>query len=334
MKYFYVSGIVAIVVLVGLYVMTGNFSYVYQAVVLSLVEVSLSFDNAAVNAVKLEEMSLEWQKLFLWVGIPIAVFGMRFLLPLVIVSYAGDIHFSQAWDLAFSNHEKFSSILTTAHVAVAGFGGAFLMLTAMTYFLDAEKDKHWLSFLEKPLTWKGFSGLNIHLAQTAIIVLAIYGICHRDDFLYGAVSGMILFVVIECLKTALSLADENMTTSLSRFGSGLALFIYLEILDASFSFDGVIAAFALSKDVIIVAVGLGIGAMFVRSMTVSLVNSGQLKEYEYLENGAFWSIFMLSVYMLAAPFFNTLNYIVALTSAGILLASVVSSVKAKTLQTT
>ena len=79
--------------------------------------------------------------------------------------------------------------------------------------------------------------------------------------------------------------------------SGLGGFLYLEVLDASFSFDGVIGAFALSNNMII-ALGLSVGAMFVRSMTIHLVRTGTLAQYRYLEHGAFWAIIVLGVIML------------------------------------
>ena len=78
---------------------------------------------------------------------------------------------------------------------------------------------------------------------------------------------------------------------------GLGAFLYLEVLDASFSFDGVIGAFALTQNLFLIAIGLGIGAMYVRAMTVMLVERGTLAEFRYLENGAFWSILILSILM-------------------------------------
>src|SRR5207245_6010504 len=73
------------------------------------------------------------------------------------------------------------------------------------------------------------------------------------------------------------------------------LFLYLEVLDASFSFDGVVGAFAITSDPIIIAIGLGIGAMFIRSLTVYLVKKGTLAEYVYLEHGALYAIGALAI---------------------------------------
>ena len=87
--------------------------------------------------------------------------------------------------------------------------------------------------------------------------------------------------------------------------AGFGAFLYLEVLDASFSFDGVIGAFALTNNLIIIAIGLGIGAMFVRSMTVYLVRKGTMSEYRYLEHGAFYAIVALAVIM----YINTFSHI-------------------------
>ena len=78
---------------------------------------------------------------------------------------------------------------------------------------------------------------------------------------------------------------------------GLGAFLYLEVLDASFSFDGVIGAFALTNNILLIAIGLGVGAMYVRSMTIMLVERGTLAQFRYLEHGAFYSIFALSIVM-------------------------------------
>ncbi|MBU2033178.1 MAG: DUF475 domain-containing protein, partial [Alphaproteobacteria bacterium] len=77
-------------------------------------------------------------------------------------------------------------------------------------------------------------------------------------------------------------------------------FLYLEVLDASFSFDGVIGAFALSNNMVVIALGLSIGAMFVRSMTIHLVKKGTLAAYRFLEHGAFWAIIVLGGIMLSS----------------------------------
>ena len=80
--------------------------------------------------------------------------------------------------------------------------------------------------------------------------------------------------------------------------TGLISFLYLEILDASFSLDGVIGAFALSSNIFVIAAGLGIGAFFVRSFTIYMLRQGTLQSYRYLEHGAFYAVVALAIMML------------------------------------
>ena len=109
---------------------------------------------------------------------------------------------------------------------------------------------------------------------------------------------------------------------------GLGAFLYLQVLDASFSFDGVIGAFALSSNLFIIALGLGIGAMFVRSMTIMLVEKGTLAEYRYLEHGAFYAILALAAIMLLAVRFHIPETITGLIGAGLIGLSFVASTRA------
>jgi hypothetical protein len=111
--------------------------------------------------------------------------------------------------------------------------------------------------------------------------------------------------------------------------SGLGGFIYLNILDASFSFDGVIGAFALSNNMIIIALGLSIGAFFVRSMTIHLVKKGTLAEYLFLEHGAFWAIIALGIIMLASAKFHIPETITGLIGATLIGLSLWWSVRHK-----
>jgi hypothetical protein len=118
-------------------------------------------------------------------------------------------------------------------------------------------------------------------------------------YLVAGIFGLLTFIAVEALGNVLE-GSEDATGVVVR--SGLASFLYLEVLDASFSFDGVIGAFALSNNLFIIALGLGIGAMFVRSLTVMLVDKGTLSEYRYLEHGAFWAIIALSIIMLTSAY--------------------------------
>jgi hypothetical protein len=104
------------------------------------------------------------------------------------------------------------------------------------------------------------------------------------------------------------------------------LFLYLEVLDASFSFDGVVGAFAITSDPIIIAIGLGIGAMFIRSLTVFLVRKGTLNDYVYLEHGALWAIGALAVLLLVTMKWEVPEVVTGLIGVGFIAAAFVSSI--------
>jgi len=104
------------------------------------------------------------------------------------------------------------------------------------------------------------------------------------------------------------------------------LFLYLEVLDASFSFDGVVGAFAITSDPIIIAIGLGIGAMFIRSLTVFLVRKGTLSEYVYLEHGALWAIGALAIILLVTIEYEVPEVVTGLIGVGFIAAALGSSI--------
>jgi len=110
--------------------------------------------------------------------------------------------------------------------------------------------------------------------------------------------------------------------------AGLATFLYLEVLDASFSFDGVIGAFAISRNVLVIAAGLGIGALFVRSLTIHLVRQGTLAQYRFLEHGAHWAIGALAICLLVELDHPLPEAVTGLLGLGFILAAYASSVMA------
>lgn len=334
MKYYYWGIGIALIALGVLFAFTHDWLYVYEAVVLSFIEVSMSFDNAVVNATKLNTMSHRMRLMFLWFGMPVAVLGMRFLLPLIMVSFLGGVSFSGAFHLAVHDQAKFASVLSSSHALVAGFGGAFLMLTALEYFVNSEKDSHWIQPIENWLSKLGavFGGGTIILpivitTIVAIITTIAYAYSGLGkSFLWSAAGGMITFTVVGILKAILEDIDSNLVAQGAAIVSGgIGTLIYLEVLDASFSFDGVVAAFAISNDLFVVAVGLGIGALFIRSATIQLVETQKLAEYKYLENGAFWSILTLSVFMFVGVLYEIPSWVIAATSIGLILISAIHS---------
>ncbi|MBB6259658.1 hypothetical protein FHS77_000166 [Paenochrobactrum gallinarii] len=276
----------------------GMASVFFICAVLAVLEISLSFDNAIVNANKLKDMTPVWQHRFLTWGIIIAVFGMRVVFPLLIVVIAAKINPVEAVVLAAAKPEEYARIMQEAHLPIAAFGGAFLMMVALKFFFDADKDIHWIGFLERPFKYlASIKGIEVAIV---LIVMLIFSSMLDDDkavsFFFSAIYGLVSFLVVEVLGGLLDASQKTMSAAAK---GGLGAFLYLEVLDASFSFDGVIGAFALSQNLFVIAIGLGIGAMYVRSMTIMLVEKGTLAEYRYLEHGAFYAILILSVIMFA-----------------------------------
>jgi uncharacterized protein len=308
-------------------------------IVLGVLEVSLSFDNAVVNARTLKTMDAVWQQRFLTWGILIAVFGMRIVFPLIIVAVAGSMSPLAALTMALQDPEQYERVLTGAHHGIMGFGGAFLMLVGLKFFFDADKEHHWIGFIERPLT--KFADLEaieiiLVLAIAYLVSIALPG-DEGQGFFTAALFGVFAFFAVEWLGNILEApeaaeedttpAGNGATATATVARAGLGAFLYLEVLDASFSFDGVIGAFALSNNLVIIALGLGIGAMFVRSLTVALVRQGTLSQFLYLEHGAFWAILALAGIMFASVHVEIPEIVTGLIGAALIGLSLWSSVR-------
>ena len=285
--------------------------------VLSILEVSLSFDNAVVNAAVLKDMDEVWQRRFLTWGMVIAVFGMRIVFPLAIVAIAAGLGPLDALNLSLNDPAQYEAIVSSAHVGIAGFGGAFLAMVGLSFFFDGEKDVHWIEWIEKKLSVVS----NIKAAEIALLLVALYFISRMLPakealvFMIAGTLGLVSFIAVEAISTILEMRDEAARLQGAVVRSGLGGFLYLNVLDASFSFDGVIGAFALSNNMVVIALGLSIGAMFVRSMTIHLVRQGTLAEYRYLEHGAFWAIIALGAIMLLSAKFHIPETVTGLIGA-------------------
>ena len=297
--------------------LAGTAGMLWIIVVLSVLEISLSFDNAVVNASVLKEMDDVWQKRFLTWGIAFAVFGMRVVFPLAIVAIAARIGPIEAINLSLNDPEQYEAIVSSAHVGIAGFGGAFLSLVGSKFFFDADKEVHWIHVLENWLA--KFS--RVPAVEIGILLLTMFFISLMlpDDealtFLVAGMMGIVTFIAVEGVSKWLEYRDELRKLAGAAVRSGLGGFLYLNVLDASFSFDGVIGAFALSNNMIVIALGLSIGAFFVRSMTIHLVRKGTLAAYRFLEHGAFWAIIVLGAIMLLSARFHIPETITGLIGA-------------------
>ncbi len=311
--------------------LVGTAQLLWIIIVLSILEVSLSFDNAVVNASVLKEMDEIWQRRFLTWGIAFAVFGMRVVFPLAIVAIAAHIGPVEAIHLSLNDPAEYERIVSSAHVGIAGFGGAFLAMVGLKFFFDADKEVHWIAVIERWLAKVSY----VPAAEIALLLLAIWGIStllpdsEALTFLVAGMLGIVTFIAVEAVSTVLELRDQKRKLVGATVRSGLGGFLYLNVLDASFSFDGVIGAFALSNNMIVIALGLSIGAFFVRSMTIMLVKKGTLAEYEFLEHGAFWAIIALGGIMLASAKFHIPEVITGLIGASLIGISLWWSIRHK-----
>lgn len=308
--------------------MTGALTAFGVALILSIMEVSLSFDNAVVNASVLKHWDEFWQRLFLTVGILIAVFGMRLIFPLVIVAQTADLGAAEVWNLALNNPHEFSRYLTEHHDEVAAFGGVFLLLVFLNFIFDEDKTQHWLGHFEAKLSSYGkIQAVPIFIALLAVLgSLALVEESHHLAVLTAGVWGIIVYVGVDVLSNMLEKEDNEGGDLAKAVKSGsIGGFLYLEILDASFSFDGVIGAFAITNDVVIIMLGLAVGAMFVRSITVYLVKQGTLDEYVYLEHGAHYAIGILALIMFVSMKFHVPEIVTGLIGIAFIAASVWSS---------
>ena len=312
----------------------GMLSFLLVGSVLACLEIALSFDNAIVNANKLEDMTPIWRQRFLTWGILIAVFGMRIVFPLAIVAIFAWINPFQAIVLALADPDEYSRIIAQAHGSISAFGGTFLMMVALRFFVDQEKSVDWFKSMERNLRKCGsMRGFEMAFVLIIIAIFARYlpeG--DRGVFLFSAIMGMVVYILVDGLGNLL----DQPQADVAQFGSkgGLGAFLYLEVLDASFSFDGVIGAFALTTNILLIAIGLGIGAMYVRSMTIMLTEKGTLQEFKYLEHGAFYSIFALSVIMFLQSLLHVPETITGLIGVALigfaLFSSILDNKKCKT----
>ncbi|MDE2403535.1 MAG: DUF475 domain-containing protein [Sphingomonadales bacterium] len=275
---------------------------VWIVVVLAVLEVSLSFDNAVVNASVLQGMDAVWRRRFLTWGMLFAVFGTRVLFPLAIVGFTAGIGPVDALRLSLTDPVAYEATVSHAHYAIAGFGGAFLLLVGLEFFLDTGKDVHWIKGVETTLSrFADVEALGIGLALVLLVLVAA-GLPGPAalSFLTAGALGIVGHIAVQGLGRFFERREEQRALAGLVVRSGLGGFLYLNVLDASFSLDGVIGAFALSNNMVVIAIGLSIGALFVRSLTVMLVERGTLSEYRFLEHGAFWAIVALGVIMLVS----------------------------------
>ncbi len=340
--------------------------------ILSVLEVSLSFDNAVINAGILRKLNAFWQRIFLTVGVLIAVFGMRLVFPVAIVAITAKISPVEAVRVALNDPTRYEHLVTDAHPAIAAFGGIFLLMIFLDFILE-DREIAWLGWLERPLARLGkLDMLSVVIALVVLLVASMTfatsvqqhttsGVADKTGtVLLAGVGGMIAYLVVGGISgyfesqledeeededsedgsdeeaaeagTAEGTAEGDSAPQKKRSVVGLVgkaaffVFLYLEVIDASFSFDGVIGAFAITNQIFQMALGLGIGALYIRSLTVYLVRKGTLDDYVYLEHGAHYAIGALAVILLVTIRYEINEVITGLVGVVLILAAYFSSV--------
>jgi hypothetical protein len=319
--------------------------------ILAILEISLSFDNAVVNATVLAKMDAHWQRIFLTVGVLIAVFGMRLLFPLIVVTIAGHISPVHAIDLALHDPHQYAIKLTQAHPAIGAFGGIFLLMIFLDFLFEDQEIK-WLRPIEEQLAKIGkLDQASPVIALLFLIIAATtFARAHGLEVLLAGAAGLAAYLAVSSLSTlfesdAEEVADAEQAAAADSAADGtdgaesqpvrvpanlarlgLFTFLYLEMLDASFSVDGVVGAFAITDMIFVIALGLGIGACYIRALTVYLVRKGTLSEYVYLEHGAHWAIGSLAILLFITIRLNVPDLVTGLIGVGFIGAALVSSI--------
>jgi len=257
---------------------------------LALFETISSIDNAVVNADVLSGMSKRARRWFLFYGIIVAVFVIRGILPLIIV-YASNpaLGLWGAMTATFSSDPSVrEAIEHQAPVLLAG-GGIYLIYLFLHWLFIEQKEYAFFleSFIHSKLSFWFFAAASAFLLAFAAIS------AHVDSrLIFGALVGSTAFFITNGFKKNAEEAEKNLK---SQRISDISKILYLEVLDATFSIDGVLGAFAFTMSVPLILLGNGLGAYVVRWFTVHGVET--VKKYRYLKNGAMYSIGLLGIVM-------------------------------------
>jgi hypothetical protein len=299
LKFYWLASVCTLAIWVFAFIW-GGLEALTTVMILTLLEVTFSADNAVVNSKVLVNLSTFWQGLFLTVGIVIAVFAVRFVLPIFFVMMGASLGFNEVVSLSLNSPAEYAAHLHNAAPAISAFGGTFLLLIALSFFIDYEKETHWLHWLEHRLGKLGrFDNFTTFAMLIAAIILYFtVGHDHQSIVLLASICAIALHSGLNLIEAMFDRNKGSKSTGLKVGMAAFASFIYLQVLDASFSLDGVIGAFAITNNVVLIMAGLGAGAVWVRSMTIYMVRAKTLSSYVFLEHGAHWAIGFLGAVML------------------------------------
>lgn len=340
LKYFLNSSLFTIIALITCFYLGGT-AAVLIGITLSVLEISLSFDNAVVNASVLGTMEEIWRKRFLTWGILIAVFGARLVIPILIVSITAGMSPVAVFHAAFFDTAAYAELIEHIHVYVSGFGSSFLGMVFLKFFFDENKENHWIPIIERYMQKIGV----IESVQTLIMLIVTVGFSTvlidnaQSQYLVSSICGIIIYLIIDGVTAFIHPKDDKpLETSIEKtvpvpattgvkplISAGVISFLYLEVLDTSFSLDGVIGAFAITQDIVIILLGLTIGSFFVRSLTIFMVDKKALQQLAYLEHGAFWSVGLLALFMLLKTKYHISELLIVGVTISVLIISVIHS---------
>jgi uncharacterized protein len=273
---------------------------------------------------------------------------MRLLFPIIVVALTAHLGPLDVIDLAVNNQAAYADKLHAAHPAIAAFGGIFLLMIYLDFMLDPERDVQWLRWIEEPA--RRIGQLDVVSVVVALVALLVVGEAfsggHTEQVLVAGLAGLATYLAVRGLGDFFESrgigadpdddAAAGGATPATAGGGELVrvagaaaffLFLYLEVLDASFSFDGVVGAFAISQNIFVIAAGLGIGAMYIRSLTVFLVRQGTLSEYVFLEHGAHYAIGALAVILAVSIETNVPEIVTGLVGVAFIGLALVSSIR-------
>jgi hypothetical protein len=265
---------------------------------LAVFELINSIDNAVINAEVLGKVSPRAKKWFLLWGMLIAVFVIRGVLPLLIIYFTNpSMGIYGALTATFSSDPMVAEAMEASAPILLSGAGVFLILLFLHWLFLEPKNYglHTEKFFEKQGIWF-FAIASIFLA-----IIVWYGLKVNTMMAFGAVVGSTAFFITHGFKQNAEKVEHQMLHESSGKSLGdISKILYLEVIDATFSIDGVLGAFAFTLSVPLILIGNGIGALAVRQLTVG--NIERVKKYKYLKNGAMYSILALGAIMLADSF--------------------------------
>ena len=299
-----------------------------KTAILAMIEISMSVDNAVVQAGILRTWDDVWRRWFIVFGMPIAIIVPRFVLPFEIVATATDQSFMDTWRMASTNPAEYAAAVASVHHEISAFIASLLFIVAARYFVNAEKDVHWFGTVEHYLARLGVHMTHWVTFGLVVMLIMVLWASHLPEeqqmsVVIAAAAGVATYGALDILKNWMG-GGEDVASHIVK--QGVVGVLYLEALDASFSLDGVGAALAISDNIYVVGAGLAAGCAFVRSTTLHLLESGAMTKLRYLEHSAFAAIGVLSVLVAIGIVHEVSEWLTGTLTTGLIVLGVMHSV--------